>query len=778
MSKPIHKIELSGFRGATVPFTLEFDHSKDVTMLFGENGSGKSSILDSIDVVANSCIGSLEDISVGRNPGKYLCSLGTPPTNLGITLHSDPEIWTGTMHSNNISITGPDIKPIVTILRRNKILTLVLAQPKDRYDALKRFIDIGKVEQSEKSLELELKKVNESINELVRSRQRQNEQLENVWETENKPGPGTTALEWASDKVETGIENLETQLEHLTQVVNTIDSVTTANSTYDLKKSDADNKQVELTGIQQEIADSPGINPITAVQLINSLSKAKEYIDVELALDKCPTCQRPIDRVELLSIVNEQFTELKELKDLNDRKNIVERSLTTAKQNLSIAESEFNTALQSLQDAMKDSDISELTSLSVEWPDLTDEHIAIDSLKTVADSYNTIHNSLLEKQSNVQRDVNQYSSIKEWFDGINEADTQLASLDRIKQGLQSAYDIVHAKRMAFSKTILDDIAEEANRLYQVIHPGEKIALDSLSMDEARRGSLHQTGKFHDHDNIPPQAVFSESHLDTLGFCVWLALAKKENPENTVLLIDDVFTSVDAPHLGRIIDLLSTEGQNFLQIIVATHYRLWWDRCQSAQGIQRVHLGEWSVENGISAQNMPLITEQLQELTDAPVLDRQALSSKAGILLECTLDGLALQYGQSLPRNKQNLYTLGALVNASSKLFTRHSLTVKRNVNWNVADQPEDWQETPGSAAFERIKALQFIRNQVGCHFNPPGTEIPDNGVREFGGATVDLVEALTCPNCGYLATKPTREGTALRCSCSKQAIRMTPVTAE
>jgi hypothetical protein len=85
-----------------------------------------------------------------------------------------------------------------------------------------------------------------------------------------------------------------------------------------------------------------------------------------------------------------------------------------------------------------------------------------------------------------------------------------------------------------------------NRLFRAIHPGENIGLVQLKMEEERHGSVSQSGVFHGHNDVPPQAAFSESHLDTLGFCVWLALAKRESAEQTVLLIDDIFSSVDRP----------------------------------------------------------------------------------------------------------------------------------------------------------------------------------------------------------------------------------------
>ena len=159
-----------------------------------------------------------------------------------------------------------------------------------------------------------------------------------------------------------------------------------------------------------------------------------------------------------------------------------------------------------------------------------------------------------------------------------------------------------------------------------------------------------------------------------------------------------------------------------------------------------------------------------------MLDRQAVSSKAGILLESTLNDLTLLFECPIPRNKANLYTLGTLLNGCSKLFTKHSLSVQQNANWNMVGEPEDWQATALRNAFDRVNSLQFIRNQVGCHFNAPGMDIPDQDVRNFGQATLDLVAAITCPNCGTLASKTSNDGTHLRCSCPIKAARMTPVT--
>ena len=361
--------------------------------------------------------------------------------------------------------------------------------------------------------------------------------------------------------------------------------------------------------------------------MLESLEKAKAYLEAEQSVDKCPTCQRDMARDELLNRVNTEFEQFAELKTLNDIKVRIEGWLETARSHLTEAVTKVVAAGKALQKNAEPGDVQEIEAIGLVWPDWTADPVDIDAVILGFGQAATIEATLIEQRDQAQRDVNQFNSIKQWWTGITEADEQLADLIRIRDGLKHAHKIVHDKRVAFTQGILDDIRGEADRLYQEIHPGEDIGLQRLKMDEEKRGSVDQLGSFNGKDDVPPQAVFSESHLDTLGFCVWLALAKREAADKTILLIDDIFSSVDATHLGRVIDLISTEASNFLQVVVATHYRLWWDRCQNAYGIQRHQLGSWSAGNGMAAQDLPRVLDDLRTRVAEAVLDRQAVSSK-------------------------------------------------------------------------------------------------------------------------------------------------------
>ncbi len=53
MDNKILSLSMDGFRGATSPVIFEFEKKKPIVMIFGENGSGKSTIVDGIDFMCN-----------------------------------------------------------------------------------------------------------------------------------------------------------------------------------------------------------------------------------------------------------------------------------------------------------------------------------------------------------------------------------------------------------------------------------------------------------------------------------------------------------------------------------------------------------------------------------------------------------------------------------------------------------------------------------------------------------------------------------------------------
>ncbi|MDL1898015.1 hypothetical protein FBQ82_17305, partial [Anaerolineae bacterium CFX7] len=63
---PLEKLTIEHFRGAVKPFTLKFDPTKKLTIIYGENGTGKSTICDALDLLSSGQVGSLANRGLGK----------------------------------------------------------------------------------------------------------------------------------------------------------------------------------------------------------------------------------------------------------------------------------------------------------------------------------------------------------------------------------------------------------------------------------------------------------------------------------------------------------------------------------------------------------------------------------------------------------------------------------------------------------------------------------------------------------------------------------------
>ena len=209
------------------------------------------------------------------------------------------------------------------------------------------------------------------------------------------------------------------------------------------------------------------------------------------------------------------------------------------------------------------------------------------------------------------------------------------------------------ERQKFTDGIISDIAQDVGKLYEGVHPGEGLDKIALPLDPAKRASMELKAKFAGL-HAPPQAYFSQSHLDTLGLCVFLALAARDRPDETVLILDDVLGSVDEPHVERVIGMVYEVSGKFRHTIVTTHYRPWrekyrWGWLKPEQPCQFVELTEWGIDDGIRViSSLPEI-DRLKSLLAASPPDPQAICSKAGVILEAALDYLTQKYECAVPR---------------------------------------------------------------------------------------------------------------------------------
>jgi energy-coupling factor transporter ATP-binding protein EcfA2 len=779
----VDKLVIANFRGASTPLQVDFENGKAVTLLFGENGSGKSTITDALDALGNLAKGSLEDRS-STSVRDHLPTIGKKPADVRIEVTMGGSVWNTTLAGNNLS-TNPPARPKIRVLRRSQLQKLIQAQPAERYEALRRFIDVGNVEASENALRSAASMVNDELTTATSKRTDAESQLQQVWEGEGKPEKD--ALTWAKGAAAQDAATLQQEVQLLKGVQGSLSKAEGALTQFKQATIVSGQRQADVKAVDQEVVSLPGIDAQKAITLVGILNHVREHLASGTHSDECPVCRQPILVSNLKADIDARLVELQQFDTLRKKRDTATRNTHLAEQAVVSGHKAMIAAAGVLLQIVhkgetaivKDSGIAAAKFAELEKGESGDAKLAVGQAETLIGAFAGLKQALSDAETKVAKQSGQIGLIRGYYKQVVDSKTRTEELAKLQPLLQKAYDVARTSRIQFTQKILDDVATECNKLYAVVHPKEPLAISKLALDQGKRASLNQAASFEGHPDVPPQAYFSESHLDTLGFCFWLATVKREcKNADTVVVLDDVFSSVDAAHLGRIAQLITDESPNFGQVIATTHQRLWRDIYRYQQGagkfIQIVELQRWTLAKGISSYKTKLAVDELIASIIAAPFDRQVTASRAGVLLEAMLDYLALQYRCRVARSPDGNYTLGELLDGTESLFKKMEIQRPELDASGQPLTPPKYLSSKPLAVVTKIRNMAFLRNQVGAHFNAAGAAVADADIQDFADLTVKLAEALSCPTCGQIPGKKT--ATHFQCSCTiPHDVRMLPL---
>ena len=229
---------------------------------------------------------------------------------------------------------------------------------------------------------------------------------------------------------------------------------------------------------------------------------------------------------------------------------------------------------------------------------------------------------------------------------------------------------------------------------------------------------------------PPKDVFSEANLDLLSLLVFLSIAQEaaERGQERILILDDVFQSVDSTIRFSVVDYILREFKDW-QLIFTVHDRLWQSQLRE---ICRKHnhpmvekeIIRWSFDEGPVIRNA-------QTNIDEPLLARihqgdvSGICSSAGLLLEEICHRLSWTLPISVTRRKEDKYTLGDLWPGVLK-------TLKK---------------TEAKACVDEVDKWMYLRNLVGAHYNEWAQSLSTHEAISFGEAVVLLLSEVKCAKC-------------------------------
>ncbi len=292
-----------------------------------------------------------------------------------------------------------------------------------------------------------------------------------------------------------------------------------------------------------------------------------------------------------------------------------------------------------------------------------------------------------------------------------------------EEAIQKAFDRIAAKVLEYYGRLHDPVGESGS--------GECSNLAFTQTSRAAAGGLRLVVDFlgltGPHD---PRSYLSEGHLDSLGLCLYLGTVRTFNPAGSLLVLDDVLTSIDQQHRFRVAELLFEEFGDY-QVVLTTHDEFWFQMFQSsahARGEQDrwrfSRFARWTLERGPESADYEGTWGYIDEnLTEAAYRE---LGGPLRVVLEDFLKRVADKIELEVRFKADGKYTSGDFVVAGIQDQIRDKL-----IQASPADEAEIKRQI--GRVFGMGDLINFL-----SHDNPGRLEVTFEQATDFVGGLKSL----------------------------------------
>jgi len=621
----IKSLDIKGFRGIKKELPLELN-SKSL-LLFGDNGSGKSSITDAIEWFYNDSIEHLSSDEIDRKGGltalrnTFIADTEKSSVEINFTdssLNSQKSII---LEKSNLEVESSNnsdtfLKYIESsknenlILRYGDLTDFVLSTKKEKLDSLSKVIGFADIS----NIRGILKKAVNEVKSILKSKNYDNEISQREGQIMTSLNERVVSDEQYVNKINEIIKPLEleknvTKLEDIDNIVSLFkksdDSAIFEQRAYysDVisKINDLKNRINNLLDLyekyyqsfQKIVQDVETLKKIALNKLwTEGLNVLKGSI---IEKDKCPLCFQKKDREELIKEIELRLKTLESIKkeksQLDETKKSVEDALDEIKnviigiQTNKYFSSEENQDIRDFVKSITEYILSIIQDLGVdilkEQRIKTKDEIMFDLAKLNGTLvFCQKRNEVLFSQIKGNKILEIQDKIilsRQAYYGIKRLKKEKEILEKQNNSLEIIYNSFVQKQKEELEVFIISFSKEIDEYYQYMHPGEKMENIEIKIIEKEDELTGITLEFQFFDTrvSPPQKYLSESHLNSLGIAFFLTSVKAFNKRNHFFILDDIISSFDSNHRGRLSNLLIEKFLDY-QIFIMTHEKNWFD----------------------------------------------------------------------------------------------------------------------------------------------------------------------------------------------------------
>ena len=350
---------------------------------------------------------------------------------------------------------------------------------------------------------------------------------------------------------------------------------------------------------------------------------------------------------------------------------------------------------------------------------------------------------------------------------LEQAQTQANAAQLALRRAQQLHDAFITARDTVLQQLYDAIRTHFESLYRQLHGADESEFKAVFAPTD--AGLELWVDFHGRGEHPPQALHSEGHQDSMGICLYLALAEQlTEGKLDLIILDDVMMSIDAEHRRGLCALLAQAFPN-KQFLITTHDKTWasqlkYEGVVSSKGM--VELFNWDITTGpLVNSDVDLWNRIQRDLNNSDVPAAAArLRRNSEMFFGMVCDAL----GAPVPYKMYGRWELGDLLPAAMGQYRRLLKKAKKSAqSWGDQERLDELNELNSQASqiFKRSNAEQWAVN-ASVHYNSWANLSPKD-FEPVAETFQDLYGLFTCSKCGGLlrVARASGQTVAVRCNC-------------
>lgn len=591
----IESIGLAWFRGAAD--TVALDARSKSIVVYGENGSGKSSFVDAVEYVLNGGrIGHLAHEYSGKLQEKGIINTHIPNgknAEFLIKFKDESELRVEIQSNGTSTSSGAETIAMNTwdyrrtILRQDEIADFIRQTKGNKYSALLPLLGLDQMEVAA-----------ENIRQLVKAVEQWSKLTEikfKLGELKKKRGSvfGTATDSEVCIKIETL---------HKTYCANKVTTTDPATRCKEIEAEvnmriggfSADQKRhftlltvagLDLKGHIGAVRTANGklasaVEPLITEKL-EVLETAERFVDKlrDEKLVECPACGQSVAVETFRAHVEGEKERLETvIATFKIRKAAIGTLCDTIKSLRSnFGKADVKVWRDDLVKGLLANNFTYLDGFNIEAFSISCDD---EDLKTVEANLLPLHDAATLTAKDVPPDIQQLTTDKESVEagsaaceamelgGSEERTRSLVSfLGSVERGIRDEIKVQSTK-------VIGEISGDIRCMWSILHPCEGIEDIRLIAPVGADKAIDIGLKFHGVKQDSPRLTLSEGYRNSLGLCIFLSMAKRETEKDRPVLLDDVVVSFDRNHRGMLVELLEREFSG-RQVFILTHDRDWY-----------------------------------------------------------------------------------------------------------------------------------------------------------------------------------------------------------